>query len=79
MNANNFFFSLQLNSRLFYGNRNAALETTEQRGRWVAPDDAENSDVDVNPLDDSDDEDPSYVPDEDLTHEDAFDSPPPRG
>ncbi|XP_068208588.1 piggyBac transposable element-derived protein 3-like [Palaemon carinicauda] len=64
----------------FYGHRNAALETQE-RTPWVAPDDAEGSDVDVSPLDvDSDDDDPSYVPDDEgLTLEDAFDPPNARG
>ncbi|XP_064113666.1 piggyBac transposable element-derived protein 3-like [Macrobrachium nipponense] len=60
---------------MFYGQRNAALETQE-RVPWVAPDDAEGSDVDVSPLDiDSDDDDPTYVPDEGLTQDDAFDPP----
>ncbi|XP_068242384.1 piggyBac transposable element-derived protein 2-like isoform X2 [Palaemon carinicauda] len=54
---------------MFYGHRNAALETQE-RTPWVAPDDAEGSDVDVSPLDvDSDDNDLTYVPDDDdLTY-----------
>ncbi|XP_064097532.1 uncharacterized protein LOC135208892 [Macrobrachium nipponense] len=60
---------------MFYGQRNAALETQEHVP-WVAPDDAEGSDVDVSPLDiDSDDDDPTYVPDEGLTQDDAFDPP----
>ncbi|XP_068238414.1 piggyBac transposable element-derived protein 2-like [Palaemon carinicauda] len=40
----------------------------------VAPNDAEGSDVNVSPLEvDSDDDDPTYIPDEGLTQEDAFD------
>ncbi|XP_064117883.1 uncharacterized protein LOC135223349 [Macrobrachium nipponense] len=70
-----FFLFLQFQSSMFYGQRNAALETQE-RVPWVAPDDAEGSDVDVSPLDiDSDDDDPTYVPDEGLTQDDAFDPP----
>ncbi|XP_068224407.1 uncharacterized protein [Palaemon carinicauda] len=60
---------------IFYGHRNAALETQDHTP-WVAPNDAEGSDVNVSPLDvDSDDDDPTYVPDEGLTQEDAFDPP----
>ncbi|XP_068210904.1 uncharacterized protein [Palaemon carinicauda] len=60
---------------IFYGHRNAALEPRD-RTPWVAPNDAEGSDVDVSPLDvDSDDDDPTHVPDECLTQEDTFDHP----
>ncbi|XP_064080074.1 uncharacterized protein LOC135197058 [Macrobrachium nipponense] len=60
---------------MFSGQRNAALETQE-RVPWVAPDDAESSDIDVSPLDiESDDDDPTYVPDEGLTQDGAFDLP----
>ncbi|XP_064108436.1 piggyBac transposable element-derived protein 3-like [Macrobrachium nipponense] len=70
-----FVLFLQFQSSMFYGQCNAALETQE-RVPWVAPDDAEGSDVDVSPLDiDSDDDDPTYVPDEGLTQDDAFDPP----
>ena len=49
---------------MFYGRRNAALEDREEvRPGWIAPGEAEESDVDVEV--DSDCEDPTYHPDED--------------
>ncbi|XP_068236569.1 uncharacterized protein [Palaemon carinicauda] len=60
-------------SHMFYGHRNAALEIQDCTP-WVAPDDAEGSDVDEGPLDvNSDDDHPTDVPDAGLTQEDAFD------
>ncbi|XP_066957626.1 LOW QUALITY PROTEIN: piggyBac transposable element-derived protein 3-like [Macrobrachium rosenbergii] len=52
-----------IRSDMFYGRRNAALEHEEVRTAWIAPEDAEDSDVDVEV--DSDCEDPTYQPDED--------------
>ena len=54
MNNNSFLLALQIHSRMFYGRRNAAQEI-EERAPWVAPDDANGSDVDI-AADDSDDD-----------------------
>ncbi|XP_068203610.1 uncharacterized protein [Palaemon carinicauda] len=71
----NFFFSCSFLAISFMG-----IATLHWRLRIIhhgfAPNDAEGSDVNMSPLDvDSDDDDPTYVPDEGLTQEDAFDSP----
>ena len=76
MNNNSFLLSLQINSRMFYGRRNAALEI-EERAAWIAPEDAAGSDVDI-AADDSD-EDPDYFPEEELGADDDFDLPNARG
>ena len=76
INDNSFLLSLQIHSRMFYGRRNAAQEV-EERAPWVAPDDANGSDVDI-AADDSDD-DPDFIPDEELCAYDAFDAPNTRG
>ena len=76
MNNDSFLPSLQINGRMFYGCRNAALEI-EERAAWVAPEDAAGSDVDI-AADDSDD-DPDFFPDEDLAADDHFDLPNTKG
>lgn len=66
--------SLQFTKRMFYGGRNAALEDREQAG-WIAPLDAEGSDLEVDDPEDYDVNDPSFIPDNDLEEEDEFEEP----
>ena len=62
------FIFFQLSSKMFYGRRNAALED-EQQAAWIAPLDAEGSDYEDN-HEDSDDNDPPFIPDDDDLSQD---------
>ena len=62
-----------MNMETFYGRRNAAFEDEEQVP-WVAPMDAQGSDVEVD-MEDFDVDDPTFVPEEDLSQDEDSEQP----